>query len=53
MIGLHGWALLSLLDSTVVSIYRETQRNYGLSNTGYCAVTAELIMAQGLSQINH
>lgn len=34
MIGLHGWALLSLLDSTSVSIYRETQRNYGLSKYG-------------------
>lgn len=34
MIGLHDWALLSLLDSTLVSIYRETQRNYGLSKYG-------------------
>lgn len=34
MIGLHGWELLSLLDSTSVSIYRETQRNYGLFKYG-------------------
>lgn len=34
VIGLHGWALLSLLDSASVSIYRETQRSYGLSKHG-------------------